>query len=123
MASATSADPFGARDTFDSGNGEVGIYRLSKLEEAGLTSVDRLPYSMRVLLEAVLRNCDGYVVTEKDVKNLAGYEAASPANVEIPLNRPASCSRILPECPLSSTWPPCGAPCNGWAAIRRRSIR
>ncbi|MEZ6120935.1 MAG: aconitate hydratase AcnA [Pirellulaceae bacterium] len=46
--------------------------------------VSKLPYSIRVLLEAVLRNCDGYVVTEEDVKNLANWNAASPAKVEIP---------------------------------------
>ena len=39
---------------------------------------------MRVLLEAVLRNCDGYEVTEDDVRNLAGWNAAEPAEVEIP---------------------------------------
>ena len=77
-------DPFGARDTFDTGSGEAGIYRLSKLEEAGLTKVAALPYSIRVLLESCLRNCDGYVVEEKDVKNLAAWDAANPAAVEIP---------------------------------------
>ncbi len=75
-------DPFGARDTFDSGRGPVGIYRLSKLEEAGLTTVADLPFSIRVLLESVLRSCDGYVVTEDDVKNLAGW--GSGAAVEVP---------------------------------------
>ena len=43
-----------------------------------------LPYSIRNLLEAVLRSCDGYVVGEEDVKNLAGWQAAAPAKVEIP---------------------------------------
>ena len=47
-------DPFHARDTFESGAGRVGIYRLSKLEEAGLTEIAALPYSIRVLLECVL---------------------------------------------------------------------
>ncbi len=75
-------DPFGARDTFDSGRGSVGIYRLSKLEEAGLTTVADLPFSIRVLLESVLRSCDGYVVTEDDVKNLAGWGAGTA--VEVP---------------------------------------
>ncbi len=57
-------DPFHARDTFDTGNGSAGIYRLSHLEDAKLTTVSLLPYSIRILLEAVLRNCDGYAVTE-----------------------------------------------------------
>ena len=60
----TLTDPFHARDTFDTGTGRAGIYRLSRLEDAGLTRVAALPYSIRVLLESVLRNCDGYQVTE-----------------------------------------------------------
>ena len=77
-------DPFSARATFETGNGPAGIYRLSKLEEDGLTKVEALPYSIRVLLESCLRNCDGYVVSEQDVTNLAGWNAAAPAQVEIP---------------------------------------
>ena len=67
-------DPFHARDTFDTGDGIAGIYRLSRLEDAKLTRVARLPYSIRILLESVLRNCDGYAVTERDVVNLAGWK-------------------------------------------------
>ena len=77
-------DPFAARDTFDTGSGKAGIYRLSKLEDAGLGNIAALPYSIRVLLESLLRNCDGYEVTEDDVKALAGWNAAAPAQVEIP---------------------------------------
>ena len=77
-------DLFSARDTFAAPQGRLGIYRLSKLEEMGLTKVAALPYSIRVLLESVLRNCDGYVVTEQDVIKLAGWEAPDPAEVEIP---------------------------------------
>jgi len=72
------------RDTFDTGSGPVGIYRLTRLEEAGLGRVETLPFSIRVLLESVLRNCDGCEVTEQDVRNLAGYNAQAPARVEIP---------------------------------------
>ncbi len=81
---AAKIDPFGARSTFKAGDKEIGIYRLSKLEEAGLGKMDALPYSIRVLLESVLRNCDGHTVTEDDVKNLAQWNAAEPAKVEIP---------------------------------------
>ncbi len=70
------SDSFSARDSFDTGNGAADLYRLSKLEEAGLTKVDALPYSIRVLLESVLRNCDGYVITEEDVKALANWGAS-----------------------------------------------
>ncbi len=78
------SDPFGARDTFDTGNGTAAIYRLSRLEEAGLGAVSKLPFSIRILLEAVLRNCDGFAVTESDVRNLATWNAADPAKQEIP---------------------------------------
>ncbi len=81
---ANNPDPFQARDKFDTGNGQAGIYRLSRLEEAGLTKVARLPFSIRVLLESLLRNCDGRIVTQTDVKNLAAWDAKDPAKVEIP---------------------------------------
>jgi len=77
-------DPFSVRDTFDTGNGRAGIYRLSKLEEAGLGQISLLPYSIRVLLEAAVRNCDGHIVREQDVKNLAQWQAEAPAKEEIP---------------------------------------
>ncbi|MEM8681355.1 MAG: aconitate hydratase AcnA, partial [Planctomycetota bacterium] len=84
MPNQPKTDPFGARSTFEAPQGQVGIYRLAKLEEQGLGKMDALPYSIRTLLEALLRTCDGYVVSEDDVKNLAAWEAASPAKVEIP---------------------------------------
>ncbi len=84
MSSDLKRDPFGARDEFETGKGSAGIYRLSKLDELGLGNPSSLPYSIRILLEAVLRNCDGYVVTEEDVKELAKWNAAAPAKAEIP---------------------------------------
>ncbi|MEX2176172.1 MAG: aconitate hydratase AcnA [Pirellulaceae bacterium] len=84
MPTPTLFDPFHARDTFHTGSGTAGIYRLSKLEAAGLGQIGKLPFSIRILLEAVLRSCDGYTVTEADVKALAAWNAAAPAKVEIP---------------------------------------
>ena len=69
--------------TFDTGQTSAGIYRLSVLEDAGLAKIDQLPYSIRVLLESVLRNCDGYTVREDDVKNLAAWSPTAK-QVEIP---------------------------------------
>ena len=63
---------------------DIGIFRLSTLQEKGLGDIDKLPYSIRVLLESVLRNCDGHTVTEDDVKALASWNAADPAKIEIP---------------------------------------
>ena len=73
-------DFFNARSTFDTGSGQATLYRLSALG----TGVERLPFSIKIMLESVLRNCDGYVVTEEDVKTLANYNAKAPAPVEIP---------------------------------------
>ena len=78
-------DPFGARDTFTAPQGPTGIYRLAKLEQAGLCTVAALPYSIRVLLESLLRNCDGYVVEEKDVTALAAWaDSKGKEPVEVP---------------------------------------
>ncbi len=77
-------DPFQARDTFIGPTGEIGFYSLKKLEAQGLGKISQLPYSIRILLESVLRNCDGYVVREEDVRALAKWNAAAPAPVEVP---------------------------------------
>ena len=79
-----SFDPFGVRSQFDTGSGQATLYSLKKLEETGVGEISRLPFSIRVLLEAVLRNCDGFTVTEQDVKNLAAWKAESPAKQEVP---------------------------------------
>jgi aconitate hydratase len=63
---------------------EFQIFRSPKLEELGLTNISKLPFSIRILLENVLRNEDGKLVTEDDVKNLAAYDAKNPTPVEIP---------------------------------------
>ena len=78
-------NPFGARATFDAGDGPLGIHRLEHLEKSGVaSSIDSLPVSIRVLLEAVLRNCDGFEVSEEDVRRLATWNAPAPQAVELP---------------------------------------
>ena len=77
-----SNDPFSARETLQTPGGEKTIYKLDALR--GIGEIRKLPYSIRVLLEAVLRNVDGYIVTEEHVKALAGYDAKNVADVEIP---------------------------------------
>lgn len=77
-------DPFGARDRFDTGSGQAVIYRLNRLEEKGIAPVSRLPFSIKVLLESLLRACDGFVVTEDDVIALAQWDARHVAEREIP---------------------------------------
>ncbi|MFQ5614496.1 MAG: aconitate hydratase AcnA [Anaerolineae bacterium] len=75
---------FNARATFETGSGEAYIYRLDALEKAGVGHISRLPFSIKVLLEALLRQCDGYIIREDDVAHLAAWEAKAPAPDEIP---------------------------------------
>ena len=82
MSSPT--DAFNARSTFDVNGKSIGIYRIGELQNQGIGDIDTLPYSIRVLLESVLRNCDGHVVMKEDVTNLAKYDATNLAEVEIP---------------------------------------
>ena len=72
-------DLFHARDTFDTGSGPAYIYRLDRLAHQGFPGVARFPFSIKILLEALLRGCDGYTVTQDDVEKLAQYDAKSPA--------------------------------------------
>ena len=81
---ANPADPFSSRATFETGSGPASYYRLRALDDAGVTDTARLPYSLRMVLEALLRTCDGYEVTEDDVRALATWNAARPAEREIP---------------------------------------
>ncbi len=77
-------NPFNALQTFGSGDERRYFYSLPALEEAGIGRISRLPVSIRVLLESVLRNCDGKRIGEKDVKALAAWNAAAPSKSEIP---------------------------------------
>ena len=81
---ATFVDPFSARATFETGSGPATLYRLRALDDAGITNTSRLPYSLRMVLEALLRTCDDYEVTEADIRALATWNAAAPAEREIP---------------------------------------
>lgn len=74
----------GSRSKLETKSGPAVIYRLDALEKEGLGNVNRLPVSIKVLLEAVLREFDDYVVREQDIKNLAQYNPQNPAEAEIP---------------------------------------
>ena len=78
-------DPFQALQTFEFGNGKTGhFFSLRALEEANVGPISRLPISIRIVLESVLRNCDGKKVTEEDVRRLANWNAKKPEQEEIP---------------------------------------
>ncbi len=78
------ADVFGARAELKTSHGTVTIHRLDALGADLVKGLERMPYSIKVLLEAVLRNVDGELVTEDDVRRLAAWNAPAPADVELP---------------------------------------
>ncbi len=85
MTAQQTRDFFGARTVFQQGNGQTYYYRLARLEELGLTTLSRLPFSIRTLLEAVLRENDGFEITSEDVVHLAQWSATGAGQYEIPV--------------------------------------
>jgi aconitate hydratase len=78
-------DEFKTLKKFDAGNGREGqFHSLPALEEQGVGPISRLPVSIRIVLESVLRICDGKKVRRTDVETLANWNAKSPAQDEIP---------------------------------------
>ncbi len=82
--SKRSANPFAARATLATQAGDVDIYRLDAVEKAGLGRMSSLPYSLRILLEGVLRNVDGFAVLEEHVRTLAAWSGAASPQGEVP---------------------------------------
>ena len=71
--------------TFHYGDGKQGrFHSLPALEQAGVGRVSRLPVSLRLILESVLRNCDGKRVTAQNVQELAHWQPQAPRTEEIP---------------------------------------
>ena len=68
-------DFFNARDRLKVGDRDYVIFRLEALEKAGLTQLNRLPFSIRIVLEAALRQCNDREITQNDVKNIAAWTA------------------------------------------------
>ena len=78
-------DPFKAIRDFKLNSGKTGkMYSLAALEEADLGKVSRLPVSLRVVLESILRNCDGKRITETAVRELAGWKPNGERTQEVP---------------------------------------
>src|ERR1700690_3973516 len=76
---------FDTRRKFDPGDGRHGeFYSLPALEKAGVGPISRLPVSIRLVLESVLRNCDGKKVTEHNVRALANWQPNAGRTEEIP---------------------------------------
>ena len=85
MARRRMQDPFGARALVRHGRESFFVYRLDALERLGvLPSLDRLPFTLRVLLESVLRHCDGVDITRDEVERLARWQPHEAQPAEIP---------------------------------------
>jgi aconitate hydratase len=82
--SSAHIDPFGIKQYLDTAADKYTIYSLPALADHLSIDISRLPFSIRILLESLLRNCDGFNVTQEDVINLARWNAANPAQKEIP---------------------------------------
>ena len=82
MASVSGGDSFGARGTLEVGDRSYEIHRLAAVTGEGV-DVDTLPYSLKVLLENLLRTEDGEDITADDVRALAGWDADAEPSREI----------------------------------------
>ncbi|MCU0499872.1 MAG: aconitate hydratase AcnA [Anaerolineae bacterium] len=80
----TTLDHFGARGTLHTPSGEVVIYRLQSLIDAGVGDVTKLPFTIKILLENALRNLDEFQVHQQDVINLANWNPANRSTEEVP---------------------------------------
>jgi aconitate hydratase len=84
MSSPHNSDPLGTKDHLDTVSGKVGIFSLAKLADDGMGRIKTLPFSIKVLLENVLRHAGGGMVEPDDVKRLAAWNAEKPAEDELP---------------------------------------
>lgn len=77
-------DVFNARSSFEANGKKYNYYSLQALEDAKIGNVSKLPYSIKVLLESVLRQVDGRVITKEHVENLAKWGTDGLQEVDVP---------------------------------------
>ena len=77
-------DPFGARKTLSTKFGKLDYYDLNRLEKQGLGAISSMPFSIKILLEAVLRQIDGYAVRGEDLEVLCRWNSAGAGERVIP---------------------------------------
>ncbi|MDF1510791.1 aconitate hydratase AcnA [Robertmurraya sp. DFI.2.37] len=77
-------DVYSARKSFELNGKRYNYYKLGALEEAGIGNISKLPYSIKVLLESVLRQYDGRVITKEHVENLAKWGTDEVKEVDVP---------------------------------------
>ncbi len=81
---AEQRDPFGARAVLKTAQGTFDYYGIAALETQGMGEVSRMPFSMKILLESVLRQVNGFDVREDDVRALCAWNAPGSAGKEFP---------------------------------------
>jgi aconitate hydratase len=84
MVNRSKVDPFNVRDVIETEEGPLTIYRLDRLEQQGYSNISRLPFSIKVILEAVLRQVDGFEIKAEDVEGLANWDASKIDPRELP---------------------------------------
>src|SRR4051812_49328885 len=90
---ATTLNPFGSQSTLSSKAGDLKIFRLRALQEQGIAQLDKLPFSIKVLLESCLRNTDNFEVSEDDVTRLAKW--SDDPQVKRPVEVPFKPARVI----------------------------
>ena len=105
------------------GDRSVQIYSLRALEAAGFPEIARLPFSLKILLENLLRQEDGRFVKRADIEALARWDVTSPNRTRFRSRRRASCCRTSPAFPPSSISRPCATGSPRSAAIPTASTR
>ncbi|MBI4202236.1 MAG: aconitate hydratase AcnA [Chloroflexi bacterium] len=80
----TTQSQFGSRTSLKSPEGNLSYYRLGRLEELGVANLDRTPFCIRIILESLLRNMDGRLVSEDDVLAVAKWDPKNMPKKETP---------------------------------------
>jgi aconitate hydratase len=115
-------DSFGARSKLTVAGRGFEIFRLSALARNGI-DITRLPYSLRILLEDLLRTEDGVTVTREDIEALAGWSPAKPPLREIAFTPARVLLQDFTGFLQWLIWPRCAMPWPNWVEIRPGSIR
>ena len=118
-----SLNSFGAAGELRAGGRTYEIFRLAALEKAGVAKLSRIPYSIKILLENLLRFEDGSTV--KKIRHRIRRQVGSDGcrRAKSTSVRRACCCRISPAFPAWWIWRRCATRCRRWAPIRRRRIR
>ena len=115
-------DSFGARSKLTVGGRGYEIFRLSALAWNGI-DIARLPYSLRILLEDLLRTEDGVTVTREDIEALAGWSPANAPLREIAFTPARVLLQDFTGVPGWWIWRRCAMPWQSWVVIQPGSIR